>query len=116
MSKKSKLNQILEEMISTGQKMIEAATALKAMNVDDNQPINETVASTKSNMSTTENKENDQHYSLEDVRSIMAALASKGKKTEVKDLLSQYGAKRLSEVKEEDYVSLVAAVKELDNE
>ena len=45
----------------------------------------------------------------------MASLAGKGKKAEAKALLTKFGANRLSEVKEEDYVALVAAAEELIN-
>ena len=38
----------------------------------------------------------------------MASLSGKGKKAEAKELLTKFGASRLSEVKEDNYVALVA--------
>ena len=46
-------------------------------------------------------------YSFEDVRGIMAGLSGQGKKAEARALLEKFGAKRLSDVKEEDYAALV---------
>lgn len=45
----------------------------------------------------------------------MASLAGKGKKAEVKALLTKYGASRLSDVKEEDYPALVAEAEVIAN-
>lgn len=109
MSKMSNLDIVLDEMITAGHKMIEAATALRNLFSDTGFPeIKETV-----------NKEKPvpeiKKYSFQEVRGIMATLAGKGKKTEAKALLTKFGANRLSEVKEENYVALVAAAEELIN-
>ena len=45
----------------------------------------------------------------------MATLAGKGKKAEAKALLTKFGANRLSEVKEDDYVALVAEAEVIAN-
>ena len=50
---------------------------------------------------------------LEDVRTVLAEISRSGKTTEMKALLGKYGATRLSEVKVEDYQSLLSAAKEL---
>ena len=52
-------------------------------------------------------KEEARTYSFTDVRGIMAGLSGQGKKAEARALLEKFGAKRLSDVKEEDYASLV---------
>ena len=52
---------------------------------------------------------------LEDVRTVLAEISRSGKTTEMKALLGKYGATRLSEVKVEDYQSLLSAAKELQN-
>ena len=57
-------------------------------------------------------KEETKTYSFTQVRGIMAALSSQGKKAEARALLEKYGASRLSEVKPEDYPALVADAKE----
>ena len=46
----------------------------------------------------------------------MATLSSKGKKLEAKSLLTKYGASRLSDVKEDDYTSLVNEAEVMLNE
>lgn len=112
MSKMSNLDLILDEMITAGQKMIDAATALKEMFSD-----------TASEMSKVETKKKEvpameaevKKYSFQEVRGIMASLAGKGKKAEAKALLTKYGASRLSDVKEEDYPALVAEAEVLAN-
>ena len=50
---------------------------------------------------------------LEDVRTVLAEISRSGKTAEMKALLGKYGATRLSEVKAEDYTSLLSAAKEL---
>lgn len=104
MSKMSNLDLVLDEMITAGQKMIEAATALREM-------FSETAALEKA----TEVPEKEsapepevKKYTFQEVRGIMANLSGKGKKAEAKALLNKYGASRLSEVKEADYTALVA--------
>ena len=52
-------------------------------------------------------KEEAMTYSFTDVRGIMAGLSGQGKKAEARALLEKFGAKRLSDVKEEDYAALV---------
>ena len=52
---------------------------------------------------------------LEDVRAALAEIAKQGKTQEMKTLLSKYGATKLSEVKSEDYPSLLTAAEELKN-
>ena len=50
---------------------------------------------------------------LEDVRTVLAEISRSGKTAEMKALLGKFGATRLSEVKAEDYTSLLSAAKEL---
>ena len=99
MSKMSTLDLVLDEMIASGYKMIEAANALREM-------FSVTALSEKSSDEATEHET--KKYTFQEVRGIMATLSSKGKKIEAKNLLTKYGASRLSEVKETDYASLVA--------
>ena len=114
MSKMSNLDLVLYEMIPAGQKMIDAATALKEMFSD--------TAPTVSKAETKPEKKEDlapevevKKYSFQEVRGIMASLAVTGKKAEAKALLTKYGASRLSDVKEEDYPALVAEAEVLAN-
>ena len=104
MSKMSNLDLVLDEMITAGQKMIEAATALREMLSETAAPKKVTEAPAKKVATEPEVKT----YTFQEVRGIMASLSGKGKKAEAKALLTKYGASRLSEVKEADYAALVA--------
>lgn len=48
-------------------------------------------------------KEDKPKISLEDIREVLTPLTRAGKREEVKALLDKYGAKKLPDVKEEDY-------------
>ena len=104
MSKMSNLDLVLDEMITAGQKMIEAATALREMFSETTVSEKVTEAPTKEATPEPETKK----YTFQEVRGIMASLSGKGKKAEAKALLTKYGASRLSEVNEADYAALVA--------
>ena len=110
MSKMSNLDLVLDEMITTGQKMIDAATALKEMFTETASEISKVETKAKEKEAPAVKK-----YSFQDVRGIMASLAGKGKKAEAKALLTKYGANRLSDVKEEDYPALVAKAEVIAN-
>lgn len=101
MSKMSNLDHVLDEMITAGQKMIDAANELKEMLSEVS--VEKTEVKTKT-------------YTFEEVRGIMASLASKGKKDEARALLNKFGVNRLSEVKEDDYAALVAEAEVLTND
>ena len=60
-------------------------------------------------------KEEARTYSFTDVRGIMAGLSGQGKKAEARALLEKFGAKRLSDVKEEDYAALVHEAQVITN-
>ena len=50
---------------------------------------------------------------LEDVRAVLAEISRKGKTAEMKALLAQFGAKKLSDIPSEKYPALLAAAKEI---
>ena len=114
MSKMSNLDLVLDEMITAGQKMTDAATALKEMFSEIAPEMSKVETKTKKKESAAQEAEV-KKYSFQEVRRIMASLAGKGKKAEVKTLLTKYGASRLSDVKEEDYPALVAEAKVIAN-
>lgn len=114
MSKMSNLDLVLDEMITAGQKMTDAATALKEMFSEIAPEMSKVETKTKKKESPAQEAEV-KKYSFQEVRRIMASLAGKGKKAEVKTLLTKYGASRLSDVKEEDYPALVAEAKVIAN-
>lgn len=57
----------------------------------------------------------DEQPKLEDVRAILAEISRSGKTSEMKELLSKFGAARLSDVDPKDYAELLAAAREVKN-
>ena len=53
--------------------------------------------------------------SLEDVRKVLAEISRSGKTAEMKSLLEQFGAQKLSDIAPEKYSALLAAAKESSN-
>ena len=121
MSKMSNLDLVLDEMVTAGQKMIEAATALREMFSETEKPEEKKTA-TKPLFDPTPAKKEEpkpepetKTYTFQEVRGIMASLSGKGMKAEAKALLTKFGASRLSEVKEDDYAALAAEAEALLN-
>lgn len=54
-------------------------------------------------------------HTLEEVRRVLAELSRDGFTAQVRELLLKHGAKKLSEVKEDDYESLLKEAGELRN-
>ena len=52
---------------------------------------------------------------LEDVRTVLAEISRSGKTAQMKELLGRFGAAKLSDVKAEDYPTLLEAAKEVKN-
>ena len=52
---------------------------------------------------------------LEDVRKVLAEISRAGKTEEMKNLLAQFGATKLSDVTPDKYFDLLMAAKELSN-
>lgn len=122
MSKMSNLDLVLDEMITAGQKMIEAANELKAMFSETTEP--EPKKATKKKEAKADAAETPAEateapapktYTFTEVRGIMAGLSGQGKKAEAKALLQKFGATRLSELKEEDYAALVEEAQVIAN-
>lgn len=117
MSKMSNLDLVLDEMITAGQKMIEAANELKAMFSETSEP--EPKKATKKKETTDEpapaETEAPKTYTFTEVRGIMAALSGQGKKAEAKALLQKFGANRLSDLDEKDYAALVEEAQVIAN-
>ena len=121
MSNMSNLDLVLDEMITAGQKMIEAATALREMFSETEKPEEKKTATKPLFDPTPAKKEKPKPepetktYTFQEVRGIMASLSGKGMKAEAKALLTKFGASRLSEVKEDDYAALAAEAEALLN-
>ncbi len=95
MSKMSKLSQILDEMVSCGENLIQAAKALKDI------------------FSSTE--EEKKSVSLEDVRAVLAEKSRRGFTEEVKEIISKHGADRLSGIDPSEYESLLSEAEVIGN-
>lgn len=95
MSKMSKLSQILNEMVSCGENLIQAAKALKDI------------------FSSTE--EEKKSVSLEDVRAVLAEKSRRGFTKEVKEIISKHGADRLSGIDPSEYESLLSEAEVIGN-
>lgn len=95
MSKMSELSQVLDEMVSCGENLIQAAKALKDI------------------FSSTE--EEKKSVSLEDVRAILAEKSRRGFTEEVKEIISKHGADRLSGIDPSEYESLLSEAEVIGN-
>lgn len=95
MSKMSELSQVLNEMVSCGENLIQAAKALKDI------------------FSSTE--EEKKSVSLEDVRAVLAEKSRRGFTEEVKKIISKHGADRLSGIDPSEYESLLSEAEVIGN-
>ena len=67
------------------------------------------------NDSATVDEKKEPTISLEDVRAVLADLSRKGHTKEMKQILSRFGASKLSDVDPANYVQVVEAAKEAVN-
>lgn len=95
MSKMSELSQVLDEMVSCGENLIQAAKTLKDI-----------FSSTK---------EEKKSVSLEDVRAVLAEKSRRGFTKEVKEIISKHGADRLSGIDPSEYESLLSEAEVIGN-
>ena len=95
MSKMSELSQVLDEMVSCGENLIQTAKALKDI------------------FSSTE--EEKKSVSLEDVRAVLAEKSRRGFTEEVKEIISKHGADRLSGIDPSEYESLLSEAEVIGN-
>lgn len=106
MSKMSELSQVLDDLISCGEKMIQTANAIKECfsEAPAEKPAKKTEAPEKA-------------YSKEDVRALLAAKANKAGgqfKAQVKAIVKKYGnGGSLTDVPAESYPALVEEVEGL---
>lgn len=121
MSKTKDYSMTLDEIIEAGEELVAsykktASTAeiilnavkeLKALFSENSVATTEKPEAKPLPDKTSDKKVETRTYSFTDVRGIMAGLSGQGKKAEARALLEKFGAKRLSDVKEEDYASLV---------
>lgn len=63
----------------------------------------------------TANEKSRNPISIDDVRTVLAALSNDGKKSAVKKLLAKYGSSRLSEIDPKNYAALLKDAEEVKN-
>ena len=71
--------------------------------------INETHAAEEK----TESAPDEKQHTLEEVRTVLAEISRSGRTAEMKALLSKFGASKLSDVKPEQYASLLQKAREV---
>lgn len=118
MTVKKDLIVALDEIISAEENMLKAFTSLKEALAKEETATTKVSKKKEAKEVGESNKQEEVtaiKYTFQEVRGLMAKLSTEGKKNEVKALLVELGVNRLSEVKEEDYPSLMAKAKELVN-
>ena len=118
MSKMNELSQVLDDLISCGEKMISTANALKEMFTDTAAkadtaaapagPVNSPAPAGSADNAEQAEKEQPKKYTFTDVRKAFADKSHAGFTAQVKELIGKYGASRLSDIKESDYAALMA--------
>ena len=92
MSKMSELSQVLDEMVSCGENLIQAAKALKDI------------------FSSTEEEKKSVSF-----RAVLAEKSRRGFTEEVKEIISKHGADRLSGIDPSEYESLLSEAEVIGN-
>lgn len=117
MSKMSELSQVLDELISCGEKMIQTANAIKEC-FSEGAPAKEAEpAAPEKSATKAPAKEATPSYSKEDVRALLAAKANEAGgryKAQVKAIVRKYAdGGTLTSIPAESYAALVKEVEEL---
>ena len=113
MSKMNELSQILEEMITAGEKLIETANALKDYFSGTEQ---EAEPAKKEATPQKEEKQSEAPAPTKTaVRAVLAAKSAAGHKAEVQALLKKYGAAKLAEVNPADYAAIIKEAEVIGN-
>lgn len=96
------------------EKKVETKKAEKTKKVEVKENVKEEKTEVKEEV--TENNENttsEIKYTKEEVRSKAAQVSKAGKKDKLKELFGEFGASKLSEVKEEDYTTFMEKLESL---
>lgn len=107
MSKMSEISQILDDISSFNDGLNKAIADLKEILSAPEDTDIEKQNSEEQNPTTVTT------YEFTDVRKACAGKSHEGHTDEVKALITKYGAKKLSEIKKEDYPSLMADLEEI---
>ncbi len=100
--------QSLETILTTAEKILAAATELTKLVADFVKVIKELKEEPTPVVEAPKNA-----ITLEDVRKVLTALSRDGHTAEVKALLTKHGANRLSEVKAEEYETLLKEAEDI---
>ena len=100
--------QSLETILTTAEKILAAATELTKLVADFVKVIKELKEEPTPVVEAPKNA-----ITLEDVRKVLTALSRDGHTAEVKALLTKHGVNRLSEVKAEEYESLLKEAEDI---
>ena len=100
--------QRLEEILVTAEKILTAVTELTKLVTDFVKVIKELSEEPTPVVEAPKNE-----ITLEDVRKVLTALSRDGHTAEVKALLTKHGVNRLSEVKAEEYESLLKEAEDI---
>ena len=100
----------LDEVLATAQKILVAVNELTKLLTDF---VSVLVELTKEETPVVEAPKNE--ITLDDVRKVLTALSRDGHTAEVKALLTKRGVNRLSDVKPEEYESLLKEAEEISN-
>ena len=118
MSKMSELSQVLDELISCGEKMIQTANAIKECFTEEAETVAEPKKKAKPVKEEAKAPEvTEPTYSKEDVRALLAAKASEAGghfKAQVKAIVKKYGnGGSLTDIPADSYPALVKEVEGL---
>ena len=113
MSKMSELSQVLDDLITCGEKMIQTANAIRECFTEAAAPAEEPVKKTKA----AKKEAKASSYSKEDVRALLSAKANESGgqfKAQVKAIVKKYGnGGNLTDIPAESYPDLVKEVEGL---
>ena len=112
MSKMKDLQMTLDQMIQCGEGMIAAANALKVIFSETTEARPEASDSKKT---AKEPETPKKEIQLTDIRGVLAEKSRAGFTAQVKELLTKYGADKLSAVYPKDYEALLADAEVLGN-
>lgn len=113
MSKMKDLQMTLDQMIQCGEGMIAAANALKEIFSETAEAKPETPAPKKK--AAKEPEAPKKELKLTDIRGVLAEKSRAGFTAQVKELLTKYGADKLSAVDPKNYEALLADAEVLGN-
>ena len=113
MSKMSELSQVLDEMIACGEGMIKAAKTIKEIFSESSTPEIPTEQPPVELPKEEPPAEPVKEYTFEDVRKAFSKKSHEGHTEEVRAIIAQFGAEKLSKVSKEFYPALMKELEAL---